>query len=110
MYPPVKALPTHIMSGAYPGQVGREQCPGPAEASRDLVKNEKEPVVVAHLPQHPYVAGVIKPHTTGTLGDWLADDGSDLVAVPVNHVAHLGFPTRVDAGACGRPGSEELLR
>ena len=66
-------------------------------------------MLVAHLPEHPHVAGVIKPHATGTLGDGFADDGSDLVAVPLSHLAHLGFPTGVDAWACRRAGSEELL-
>ena len=65
-------------------------------------------MLVAHLPEHPHVRRVIKPHAARTLNDGFADDGSNLMAVPFGHLANFSFPIRVDAGASRRSGSEQL--
>jgi hypothetical protein len=47
MYPPVRALPTHITSGLTPAVPGGEQRAGAAEPGGDLVERQQHVVLGA---------------------------------------------------------------
>src|ERR1700677_512444 len=66
-------------------------------------------MLVTDFPQHPQIAGVVEPHAAGALGDRLGYDSSKLVTVAACHLAHFRLPSRVNASAGWRPGSEQVV-
>src|SRR5690606_41588242 len=55
--------------GGDPRPLGGEQRAGAPEAGGDLVEHQQHVVLVAQLPQHPQVAGVVEAHAARALDD-----------------------------------------
>ena len=72
--------------------LGGEHAARAGETGRDLVDDQKEPVLVGHVAQEPEAVGVVDVHAARTLEHRLDDDSGELVAVRRREGAHLCGP------------------
>ncbi len=92
------------------GGLGGEQRAGAAEAGRDLVEDQQQPVLVGDLAHHPQARGVVDPHAAGALQQRLDDDPGELVRRAPRPARGTPSAHAVDVAAGGRrPGGEDLL-
>ena len=95
-------LPRHVRSGVTP----KRSCAPPRaslKTGHDLVEDQDDPVLARDLPE-PFEIPFRRRHTAHVPGDWLQDDGGELLALAREQVPHrLQVVVRQNGGISGSP-------